>query len=118
MTTTSLRVKWVAPEGQLTGYIVTLVDDGSGSHEPKTPGKDETSAEFIGLTAGKQYTVRVVTVSGSAQSAIAEGQFYTSKYKGCFYDVWTETHEDKTPQTIAAGLIKQPTFHIWLRDLT
>ena len=113
MTTTSLMVKWATPAGQLTGYIVTL-DDGSGSDKTKTPGEDETSAEFTGLTAGKEYTVRVVTMSGSAKSAIAEGQFYTSKSNGCFCGVWTKVHQDKTPQTIAAVLLKQPTFHIWL----
>ena len=88
MTTTSLKVKWVAPEGERTSYIVTLDDgSGSGSEETKTPGGDKTSAEFTVLTAGKQYTVRVVTVSGSAKSAIAEGEFYTSKSTGCFYGI-------------------------------
>ena len=73
MAATSLTVKWDAPAGERTSYIVTL-DDGSGSEETKTPDEDATSANFTGLTAGKSYTVRLVTVSGSAK-------FYTSKSK-------------------------------------
>ena len=76
MPATSLTVKWDAPAGERTSYIVTL-DDGSGSEETKTPDQDATSAKFTGLTAGKSYTVRLVTVSGSAK-------FYTRKSNGCF----------------------------------
>ena len=76
MAASSLTVKWDAPAGERTSYIVTL-DDGSGSEETKTPHQDATSAEFTGLTAGKSYTVRLVTVSGSAK-------FYTRKSNGCF----------------------------------
>ena len=76
MAATSLTVKWDAPAGERTSYIVTL-DDGSGSEETKTPDQDATSAKFTGLTAGKSYTVRLVTASGSAK-------YYTRKSNGCF----------------------------------
>ena len=76
MAASSLTVNWDAPAGERTSYIVTL-DDGSGSEETKTPDHVTTSAKFTGLTAGKSYTVRLVTVSGSAK-------FYTSKSNGCF----------------------------------
>ena len=76
MAVTSLTVKWDTAAGERTSYIVTL-DDGSGSEETKTPDQDTTSAEFTGLTAGKSYTVRLVTASGSAK-------FYTRKSNGCF----------------------------------
>ena len=76
MAASSLTVKWDAPAGERTSYIVTL-DDGSGSEETKTPDQDTTSAKFTGLTAGKSYTVRLVTASGSAK-------FYTRKCNGCF----------------------------------
>ena len=73
-TTTSLTVKWTAPEGGWTGYKVTL----DGATE-KTPGKDDTSVEYVGLTVATQYTVKVVTVSVGTETAEATGQFYTSK---------------------------------------
>ena len=89
MAATSLTVKWDTPAGEHASYIVTL-DDGSGSKETKTPHQDATSAKFTGLTAGKSYTVRLVTVSGSAK-------FYTSKSNGCFYGVRTNPLLDKNP---------------------
>ena len=94
MAATSLTVKWDAPAGERTSYIVTL-DDGSGSEETKTPDQDTTSAKFTGLTAGKSYTVRLVTVSGSAK-------FYTSKSDICVSMGYRQTpsltkiHQDKT----------------------
>ena len=108
MAATSLTVKWDAPAGERTSYIVTL-DDGSGSEETKTPDQEATSAKFTGLIAAKSYTVRLVTVSGSAK-------FYTSKSNGCFSGLCTnlmeKIHQDKTPQVFAAGLIKPPTFYM------
>ena len=102
MAATSLTVKWDAPAGERTSYIVTL-DDGSGSEETKTPDQESTSAKFTGLAAGKSYTVRLVTVSRSAK-------FYTCKYNGCFYEVWktphgqtpslTKVHQDKTQASV------------------
>ena len=86
---TSLTVKWDAPAGERTSYIVTL-DDGSGNEETKTPDHDVTSAKFTGLTAGKSYTVRLVTVSGSPK-------FNTSKSNRCFYEVQTNPLLDKNP---------------------
>ena len=74
MTTTGLRVKWTAPAGDWTGYKVTL----DGGNE-QTLGKDDTSVTFTGLTAGTQYTVKVVTVSAGTDTAEVTGQFYTSK---------------------------------------
>ena len=56
------------------------LDHGSESTRTETPNKDATSVEFTGLTAGTQYTVKVFTVSGTAESAEVEGQFYTSKF--------------------------------------
>ena len=90
MAATSLTVKWDTPAGERTSYIVTL-DDGSGCEVIKTPHQDATSAKFNGLTAGKSYTIRLVTVmSGSAK-------FRTSKSNRCFYWVRTKPLLDKNP---------------------
>ena len=45
----------------------------------QTLGKDVTSVTFTGLTAGTQYTVKVVTVSAGTDTAEVTGQFWTSK---------------------------------------
>ena len=73
-TTTSLTVQWTAPTGEWTGYTVTI----DGGNE-QTLGKDDTSVEYTGLTPGKQYTVKVGTVSAGTNTAEVTGQFYTSK---------------------------------------
>ena len=67
-------MQWTAPTGEWTGYKVTL--DGGAE---QIPGKDDTSVEYTGLTPGKQYTVKVVILSGGTDTAEVTGQFYTSK---------------------------------------
>ena len=75
----SLTVNWDAPAvGTLTGYSVTL--SGNGTIKTQTIGNDTTTSAFTGLTAGTEYTVGVVTVSGDQQSADeVNNTFYTSK---------------------------------------
>ena len=95
MAATSLTVKWDAPAGERTSYIVTL-DDGSGTEETKTPDHDVTSAKFTGLTAGKSYTVRLVTVSGSAKFNTSKSNKGVSMRYGQTPS-WTKIDSDKTP---------------------
>ena len=75
-TTSSLKVKWTAPSGIWTGYIVILVGE---NVQTKSPSKEATSVEFTGLAAGTQYTVRVFTLSGGPSSVKTEDNFYTRK---------------------------------------
>ena len=106
MAATSLTVKWDAPVGERTSYIVTL-DDGSGSEETKTPDQDSTSAKFTGLTAGKSYTVRLVTVSGSAK-------VYTRKSNGClYYELRAKPLMDKNPVMVSFSCLVQAMRRSW-----
>ena len=75
----SLTLNWDAPAvGTLTGYSVTL--SGNGTIKTQTHGNDTTTSAFTGLTAGTEYTVGVVTVSGDQQSADeVKGKFYISE---------------------------------------
>ena len=74
----SLTVSWVAPDdGAVTGYRVTLV--GGGTSQTQTHVQATTTTTFTGLTAGTEYTVGVVTVSGDQQSSKVEHNYYTSK---------------------------------------
>ena len=71
-------MKWTAPTGEWTGYKVTI----DGGNE-QTLGKTETSVTFSGLTAGTQYSVKVVTVSAGSDTTEVTQQFYTSKLLTC-----------------------------------
>ena len=76
----SLSVEWGIPDGSLKGYNVTLEGD-DGAHPSEQRDENTARATFNGLSAGTEYTVRVVTLSGDQQSEPAEYKFYTSTYK-------------------------------------
>jgi len=76
----SLTVEWGAPSGGVKGYNVTLEGD-DGAHPAEQRDETSTIAIFNSLTAGTEYTVRVITLSGDQQSETAENKFYTSTYK-------------------------------------
>ena len=77
-TTFLLTIEWAAPaDGGWEGYTVKL--EGNGAPSPQTPNKNATTATFTGLTAGTEYTVGVVTMSGGQQSTKVEDTFYTGK---------------------------------------
>ena len=77
-TVDSLKPTWVAPTagGDVT-YTVTL-KDGASVKETKED-ITETTTTFNVLTAGKQYTIMVVSVIGGQNSDPLQGNFYTSK---------------------------------------
>ena len=74
----SLTVEWGAPNGSVKGYNVTLEGD-DGAHSAEVRDEIIRTATFNGLSAGTEYTVRVVTLSGDQQSETAENKFYTSR---------------------------------------
>ena len=74
---TSLTVVWGAPSGGVKGYTVTL-NGYDGAHPAETRDESARTATFNGLSAGTEYTVRVVTLSGDQQSETVENKFYTS----------------------------------------
>ena len=71
-------MEWSAPSGGVKGYNITLDGDVS-AYTSEARDENITKATFNGLTAGTEYTVRVVTLSGDQQSETAENKFYTSK---------------------------------------
>ena len=73
-----LTVEWGAPSGSVKGYTVILEGD-DGAHPAEARDESTRSATFNGLSAGTEYTVGVVTLSGDQQSAKVEMKFYTSK---------------------------------------
>ena len=82
-TVNSLAASWTAPTpGAVTSYTVTL-KEGSRTKDAKTV-VSGAAATFAGLTAGKEYTVAVVSVagvlsSGGQNSDPLSHNFYTSK---------------------------------------
>ena len=75
-TTGSLTVKWDAPaEGGLTGYHVTV--DGDGKSLTQSLDKSKLTFTFVGLTAGTQHMVSVVTLAGDQRSEPLTGKYYT-----------------------------------------
>ena len=84
-TVNSLAVSWTAPTtGSVTSYTVTVKEKDSASIKETKTGDSGTAATFTGLTAGKEYTVAVVSVagvvsSGGQNSDPLSHDFYTSK---------------------------------------
>ena len=63
----SITVTWTAPDSEMfTGYKVTLEEGDNVKTE--TPAKDASSVEITGLTAGTEYSVRLVTVNNQDES--------------------------------------------------
>ena len=75
--TSALIVQWDAPSGVVEGYNVTL-EGNDGAHPAEARDKSTTTATFKGLSAGTEYTVRVVSFSGDQQSETVEKKIYTS----------------------------------------
>ena len=73
----SLVFGWDAPSGGVKGYTVSLEGD-DGPHPAVQCDKSTRTATFYGLSAGTEYTARVVTQSGDQQSEEVENKFYTS----------------------------------------
>ena len=74
----SLTVTWDVPtSGGFTEYTMN-VQENIGS-EQTIQGSAPRIATFTGLTAGTQYTVELVTVSGDQLSRTMQRKFYTSK---------------------------------------
>ena len=76
VTDDSMTVSWPAPTGTVGYYEVWLQGK---SDTKRNVTQANTSTTFTDLTAGKQYTVLLVTVSGDQRSTTAEEKFYTSK---------------------------------------
>ena len=73
---TSLTLTWDAPvSGRVETYTAMLK---TGSGLKHTSNVTTSTATFTGLTAGKQYTVVVVTVCGDQISKPLENNFHTS----------------------------------------
>ena len=65
--------------GKVVEYNIRL--RGVDGKEQTVNGSAVRKVMFDGLSAGTEYTVALVTLSGDQQSDTVEGQFYTSKFK-------------------------------------
>ncbi|KAM9335025.1 receptor-type tyrosine-protein phosphatase beta [Symphorus nematophorus] len=75
-TTHSLTVSWERPVGVYDGYSLQLLDEAGGIVANRSASVESRSERLEGLTSGKWYRVRMVTLSGGVPSleATAEGQ--------------------------------------------
>ncbi|GAA6227007.1 receptor-type tyrosine-protein phosphatase beta-like [Lates japonicus] len=75
-TTHSLTVSWERPPGVYDGYSLQLLDEAGVIVANRSVSVESRSEQLEGLTSGKRYHVRVVTLSGGVPSpeATAEGQ--------------------------------------------
>ncbi|MEQ2172241.1 hypothetical protein GOODEAATRI_019088, partial [Goodea atripinnis] len=76
-TTHSLTVRWERPVGVYDGYSLQLLDEAGGILRNQSVVVDSQSELLEGLTAGKWYRVKMVTLSSgvpSLDAATAEGQ--------------------------------------------
>ncbi|XP_041819608.1 receptor-type tyrosine-protein phosphatase beta [Chelmon rostratus] len=75
-TTHSLTVSWERPVGVYDGYSLQLLDEAGVVLANRSVSVKSRSERLEGLTSGKWYRVRVVTLSGGVPSleATAEGQ--------------------------------------------
>ncbi|XP_061078513.1 receptor-type tyrosine-protein phosphatase eta-like [Conger conger] len=62
-TNDTIEVTWTSPSGNVEQYMVNLISD-SGENQTKVLNSSFESHSFIGLTAGRNYTVVVTTISG------------------------------------------------------
>ena len=77
ITTNSLTVTWDAPIGGVTSYSVEIYTVPS---RKTIYSSAERTATIDGLTAGTQYTVVVISVSGEQHSEPLYDSFFTSKF--------------------------------------
>lgn len=75
-TTHSLTVSWERPAGVYDGYRLQLLDEAGVVLANRSVSAESRSECLEGLTSGRWYRVRVVTLSGGVPSAeaTAEGQ--------------------------------------------
>lgn len=75
-TTHSLTVSWERPVGVYDGYSLQLLDEAGAVVANRLVAAASRSERLEGLTSGKRYRVKVVTLSGGVPSldATAEGQ--------------------------------------------
>ncbi|XP_008399067.1 receptor-type tyrosine-protein phosphatase beta isoform X2 [Poecilia reticulata] len=76
-TTHSLTVSWERPVGAFDGYRLQLLDEAGGVVRNRSVAANRQSEQLEGLTSGKRYQVKLVTLSGgvpSMEAAAAEGQ--------------------------------------------
>ncbi|KAK1906415.1 Receptor-type tyrosine-protein phosphatase beta [Dissostichus eleginoides] len=75
-TTHSLTVQWERPLGVYDSYALQLLDEAGALLANQTVSEEKRSERFEGLTSGRWYKVKVVTLSGGQRSleATAEGQ--------------------------------------------
>ncbi|KAF6714483.1 Receptor-type tyrosine-protein phosphatase beta [Oryzias melastigma] len=76
-TTHSLTVSWERPVGVFDSYILHLLDEAGVCLINQSIAAETRSKQLEGLTSGKWYRVKVVTLSGgvpSLNAAVAEGQ--------------------------------------------
>uniref|UniRef100_A0A3Q2QMI8 protein-tyrosine-phosphatase n=1 Tax=Fundulus heteroclitus TaxID=8078 RepID=A0A3Q2QMI8_FUNHE len=83
-TTHSLTVSWERPVGEFDGYSLQLLDEAGSLLRNQSVVVGSQSERLEGLTSGKWYRVKVVTLSGgvpSLDAATAEGQTRKSPLK-------------------------------------
>lgn len=75
-TTHSLTVRWERPPGLYDGYSLQLLDEAGAVLSNRSVSAESQSELLDGLTSGRWYRVKVVTLSGGVPSpeATAEGQ--------------------------------------------
>ena len=75
-TTHSLTVTWERPVGVYDGYRLQLLDEAGGVVANRSVPVASRSQRLEGLTSGRRFGVRLVTLSGGVPSpeATAEGQ--------------------------------------------
>ena len=77
-TVATLTFPWDAPvSGRVTEYKIRLLD--VSWTEQTISGRATRKVIFTGLTAGAEYAVVLVAVSGDQQSETVEENFYTGK---------------------------------------
>lgn len=98
-TTHSLTVSWERPVGVYDGYSLQLFDEAGAIVANRSVSVGNRSERLEGLTSGKWYRVRVVTLSGGVPSVevTAEGQTRESRHY-------------RTARTLRDAGIKLPTF--------
>lgn len=77
----SLTVSWERPAGLYDAYRLQLLDDGGAVLANRTVPAERRSERLEGLTSGRWYRVRVVTVSGGVPSAEATAEGQTREWR-------------------------------------